>query len=109
MEINGKIYPMWGQFVGKKAAFVGGTLQDSGDLLGAVFDGRTSSTEITDILLRPNGKDSAFFEVKGKDFSCGFDVAHGGLMDGEKDWVNFYGYGGHKWRIRPKDDCEEIK
>ena len=33
MEINGKVYPLWSQFVEKKQEWVGGTLQDEGDFL----------------------------------------------------------------------------
>lgn len=57
-------------------------------------------TKITDITLSPNGKDSAFFEVKGKDFGCGFDVHHGGIIPGEEGWLTFSGYGGHTFRIK---------
>jgi hypothetical protein len=41
--------------------------------------GVTKETIITDIELRPNGKDSAFFEIMGEKFSCGFDVKCGGV------------------------------
>jgi hypothetical protein len=103
MKINGKVYPMWEQFVEKKNEFIGGILEDFGDSLDRTLmdaEEETHHTEITDIELRPNGKDSAFFEIIGKDFGCGFDVAHGGITAGEKDWITFSGYGGHEFRIR---------
>ncbi len=94
MEVNGKVYPMWSQFVEKKDQFIGGILED--------LEYRTLRTEITDIELNPNGKESAFFEVSGKDFECGFDIKYGGLCKGEEGWITFSGYGGHTWRIKPK-------
>ncbi len=68
-RVNGKEYPMWGQFVQKKDKFIGGILEDH-DM------GMCMKTEIIDITLEPNGKDSAFFSVEGKDFGCGGDVGH---------------------------------
>ena len=59
-------------------------------------------TEITDIVLRPNGTSSAYFMVEGKDFSCGGDVGYLGLTGGDPMWLTFSGYGGHIWRIREK-------
>lgn len=92
--VNGKYYPMWSQFVTKKDNFIGRKLTD--------YDhGESFSTEITGVTLEPNGKDSAYFLVVGKEFSCGFDVRHGGI-DGSrcKDGIlAFYGYGGHVWEI----------
>lgn len=61
--------------------------------------GRKFMTEITDIRLEPNGKDSAMFEVCGKDFSCSFDVGYGGITSGEPDWITLSGYQ-HEWRIK---------
>jgi hypothetical protein len=101
-KINGKVYTLWNQFVDRKAEWIGLRLQDFGDgmdqamgLIGT--DGHT--TKITDITLEPNGDESAMFSVIGENFSCGFDVRHGGVGSGESGWVTFYGYGGHKWRI----------
>lgn len=70
MEVNGKTYPLWGQFVEKKAQWIGGTLQDHEC---------EESTIITDIRLEPNGKDSAMFTIKGEAYSCAFDVRYGGV------------------------------
>lgn len=97
MEVNGKIYPFWGQFVERKNEFVGGCLQD--------FDmGYSAETTITDITLEPNGETSAFFSVVGADFTCGFDVGFGGISAGAEGWLTFHGYAGHKWRIRPPEN-----
>lgn len=93
MEVNGRVYPLWGQFVEKKAEFIGGVLEDY-DL------GMMLSTKITDVQLVPNGEDSAMFRVVGEKFTCGFDVKYGGVGSGEEGWVTFYGYGGHTWRIK---------
>lgn len=90
MEINGKRYPFWGMLVKKKNEFIGGILEDNG-----------ARTTITDITLKPNGEDSAYFTVEGQGFSCGFDTGYGGTGKGESGWLTFYGYGGHKWRMKP--------
>ena len=110
MIVNGKEYPLWSQFVEKQDEWIGGILEDFGDLLdNAIFGDAHHQTVITGIELRPNGDDSAFFEVNGKDFSCGFDVRHGGISGDQDspDWLCFSGYGGHKWRIRKKSEVEE--
>jgi hypothetical protein len=92
--INGKYYPLLSQFVDRKSEFIGGILED-------LEEGPNKSvTEINDIKLIPNGKDSAFFRVCGKDFDCGFDTEVGGVVGGEEGWITFHGYGGHEWRIR---------
>lgn len=95
-EVNGKVYPMWQQFIDMKDKFIGGVLEDH-DM------GMYAKTKITDITLEPNGKTSAFFSVEGEDFGCGFDVEVGGIGSGDEGWVTFYGYGGHKWRIKTID------
>ena len=93
MECNGKEYPFWGQFVERENEFIGGTLED--------YDmGMVATTKVTGISLKPNGSDSAFFTIHGKDFDCGFDVGHGGIGPGEDGWLTFHGYGGHKFRVR---------
>src|SRR3990167_2965732 len=103
MEVNGKIYPLWGQFVDGKEKFVGGILQD-------LDMGECHETEITDIVLKPNGETSAFFRVEGKDFCCGFDVSVGGISGGETGWLTFIGYAGHTWRIKgPPSVAEETR
>ena len=91
--INGKHYHLWQQFVDRKSEFIGKRLQDFGDNDGS------AETRITDVKLTPNGTDSAYFEVVGEEFGCGFDVHHGGITGGESGWITFAGYGGHKWRI----------
>ena len=100
--INGKQYPLWSQFVRRKAEWIGMRLQDFGDSmdrqLGVAGD-KPAETIITDIKLEKNGDESAMFCVNGKDFGCGFDVGHGGVTGGEKGWITFAGYGGHTWRI----------
>lgn len=91
--VNGKHYPLWQQFVDKKDQHIGSNLIGEG-----------VSTKIIDIKLEPNGDDSAMFNVIGEDFTCGFDVAYGGI-DGSrcKDGVlAFSGYAGHQWEIKSK-------
>ena len=92
-KVNGKYYPLWSQFVDRKVEWIGGILEDH-DM------GMLAKTEITDICLEPNGDDSAFFSVEGKEFRCGFDVSVGGITAGEKGWITLSGYGGHVWRIK---------
>jgi len=102
IAINGKEYPLLSQFVEGKNKWIGGVLEDYGDDIDK-YSGRCPiKTEITDIVLRPNG-DGAFFEVHGKDFICGFSTALGGVTTGEDGWITFSGYGGHKWRIQGKE------
>lgn len=97
MVVNGKEYPMWSQFVERKEEWIGGGLKDFDRTFGDIPE-----TSITDIQLLPNGKDSAMFEVVGEDYSCAFDVQHGGITAGEDGWITFSGYGGHTWRIKKK-------
>ena len=100
MEVNGKSYPMWGQFVEKQNEFIGGTLQDFGDSMDRAMGLGRMETKITKIELRPNGEDSAYFGVEGEKFSCGFDVKYGGITSGEEGWLTLSGYMGHKWRFK---------
>ena len=102
MEVNGKEYPLWGQFVEGKEKWIGGVLLDSGDAMDRRMGLEGGGTIITDITLEPNGEKSAFFSVCGEDFSCGFDVGVGGIGGGEEGWLTFYGYGGHTWQIKEK-------
>jgi hypothetical protein len=105
--INGKYYPLWNQFIIKKAKWIGGVLQDEGtqsDPVDMALGEYPMMTEIIDIRLRPNGVDSAFFEIVGKDFTCGFDVQYGGISGQQiAGWLTFHGYGGHIFRINSKD------
>ncbi len=103
MIVNGKEYTMWGQFVEKQNQWIGGVMEDFGDSMDRSIGLPRMSTEITGIALRPNGKDSAFFEVLGKEFSCGFGVEYGGVTAGEEGWITFSGYGGARWRIKNKE------
>lgn len=100
--VNGRTYPLWQQFVQNAEKWIGGTLQDDGDSMDRRMGAERSGTEIVEVQLRPNGDDSAFFAVIGKDFECGFDVKYGGVTSGETGWITFSGYGGHSWRIREK-------
>lgn len=106
MIVNGREYRLWGHFVERKADFVGGVLEDHDD--DPLCVPGVAVTEITDIELVPNGETSAFFRVCGKDFDCGFDVEVGGVdgsfSDSKNGWIGFYGFGGHKWRIK-KPNC----
>ena len=98
--VNGKEYPLWSQFVARKKEWIGCVLEDFGDSMDKRMGFKPAQTEITDICLLPNGDDSAFFSVNGKDFGCGFDVSGGGVIGGEEGWLTFSGYGGHEWRIK---------
>jgi len=104
--INGKTYPLWQQFLDKKKDWVGGILEDEGDNFDRKFLGaEIATTIIEDITLRPNGEDSAFFSIKGKDFNCGFDVSCGGISrQNKKGWLTFSGYNGHTFRIKGKEE-----
>lgn len=93
ITVNGKAYPLWSQFVEREEEFIGSILED-------LDEGGSMKTIITGITLKPNGKNSAFFRVNGKEFSCGFDVGVGGIIGGEKGWLTFCGYSGHIWRIK---------
>ena len=65
--------------------------------------GKIPTTVIEDIRLDPNGEDSAYFKVVGKEYTCGFDVKYGGIGGTQSPgWIQFSGYGGHSWRIRQK-------
>lgn len=100
-DINGKHYPLWGQFVDDKAKWIGGDMEDSGDSMDKSLGFGGAATKIKDVILKPNGETSAYFTVVGEDFSCGFDVGYGGISgNGDPGWITFSGYGGHQWKIR---------
>ena len=107
MEVNGKTYPLWSQFVETQEKWIGGTLEDSGDAFDRAMEVKKLTTKITGIELNPNGETDAFFQVIGKDFTCGFSVEHGGIRAGEEGWITFSGYGGHTWRIKQKLEGDE--
>ena len=102
--INGKMYVMWSQFVKRKNEWIGGQLKDIGDSMDRRLGCGVVETEITNIKLEPNGDDSAWFEVSGKEFNCGFDTQCCGIQELGKDWIVFSGYGGHTWGIKQKGD-----
>lgn len=94
---------IWNQFVERRAEWIGGILEE---MESGFPETSQAVTTITDICLEPNGG-SLFFWVKGEDFNCGFDVGHGGVGAGEDGWITFYGFGGHKWRIKKKEDRDD--
>jgi hypothetical protein len=98
LVVNGRQYPMWSQFVHKKDEWIGGVLEDFGEYSATP----KYRTEIVDIRLKPNGEKWAYFEVVGKDFTCGFDVQYGGVIGGEDGYITFSGFHNHIWRIKQK-------
>lgn len=92
--VNGREYPLWNQFVDQQEEWECGTLKS--EEMGQILE-----TFVTGITLKPNGEDSAFFTIEGEDFSCGFDVKHGGISSDErcKDGITFKGYGDHVFWI----------
>ena len=105
MIVNGKVYPLWNQFVERKDEWIGGTLHEDGDSMDRAMGLDPMTTTITDIVLKPNGEESAYFGVVGEDFECGFDVGHGGLGPAyDDDWFTFVGYMGHSWRIKKREE-----
>jgi hypothetical protein len=90
--INGRTYPLWSQFIEQKQKWIGGTLVETGDkMLSRLIGTKPMQTRIIDIVLRENGTDSAWFEIVGKDFSCGSDVHHLSIpsdQDGNP-WLTF--------------------
>ena len=109
MNVNGKYYPLWSQFVKQQDKWIGGTLEDYGDATDRAMEVGVLTTTITGIELSPNGEDSAWFGVTGKDFDCVFGVEYGGIGAGEEGWITFSGYGGHRWRIKEKlEDNEAV-
>jgi len=102
--VNGKHYPLWQQVIDRKKEWIGGILQDFGDSFDrSLLIDKEMITEIINIELKPNDEDSAFFVVLGKDFDCGFSTDVGGIScNGEKGWLTFNGFMGHKWRIKER-------
>lgn len=74
--VDGKVYSMWESIVERKQQFIGKTLKEYDDRTDQVFQ-----TTVVDITLTPNGTDSVYFKVVGKDGSCGFDVEYGGISE----------------------------
>lgn len=101
--INGKTYPLWQQFVDKKNEWIGGKLVDNGDSMDILLGAKPMQTEIVDIVLSANGKDSAMFEVVGKEFTCSADVGYLGIGTSTDKGLQLYGYGDHSFKIyKPK-------
>ena len=103
IRINGKKYPLWTKFVRRSDEWKGGVLEDLDDDPMVHRAGTDHpSTIIERIELRPNGDDSAFFEIVGKDFGCGGDVQFVGVdpRRTNETWICFVGYGGQAFRIR---------
>ena len=107
--INGKMYPLWGQFIDRKEEWIGGELQDEGDEMDKTIAALAKkeliiTTKILDIRMIPNGKESAYFRVIGEDFTCGSDVKYLGITGDataiKKGWLTLSGYGNHIWRIK---------
>lgn len=95
-EVNGKVYPMWNQFVERSREWEGGILKD-------LDMGHISETKIIEIKLSPNGEDSAFFSIVGEKFNSGFDVRYGGVTGSKilgAEFLHFSGYGGHVFGIK---------
>lgn len=102
--VNGRSYPLWSQFVHRKDEWIGGVLEDFGDQMDRIISrGMSMSTEIVDISLKENGKEHAWFQIKGKDFTCGFCTSVGGVKGGETGWITFSGYMDHTFRIKQPD------
>jgi hypothetical protein len=76
--INGKTYPMWGQFVDKKEEWIGGTMMESDRHCG-----NSPKEKITDIKMEPNGEESALFLVCGETFNWSCDVRYIGIGCGD--------------------------
>lgn len=96
--VNGRHYPLWSQFVENKQRWIGGTLFDT------EYPEDGLKTEIIDVVLRPSDGDSALFEFIGKDFTCGFDVRHGGIggIPIEEGWLPFSGPYGLSFQVKER-------
>lgn len=105
MEVNGKFYSMWGGIIKNKEKWIGGKLSETCDDRMLNSFGETVIDEITDITLKPNGDDSAYFEVHVKHGrNCGFDVAYG-RIDGRNSndgWLGFRSVYGDPFKIKER-------
>lgn len=103
--INGKVYPLWGQFVDRKDEWIGGALESFGAVVDRV-NGKTSAiTTIEDIIMEPKGTTSAIFKIVGKDFTCESDVKFLAIdttkfPSPDKDFLTLHGEGGHIFRFK---------
>lgn len=101
--INEKVYPMWSQFVEKKAEWIGGQLKEIDMIMG---EGEV--TEITDVTLEPNGEESAFLTFHGKKYGCGYDVRYCGIGGGQTPgWLTISSTGGDRFQIRRRKDRDD--
>lgn len=99
IKVNGRSYPLWSQFC-LDPSWIGGTLQDLDP------DSGGATGRIINISLLPNGADSAMFEVTtDQGWSCACDTKYLAVDNRqEPGWMQFCGYGGHRWRIaKPQD------
>ena len=102
MIVNGREYPMWGQFVENKENFIGREVQN-------IDMGMTASMIVTDIRLEPNGDDSAMFVIEGKDVDGEIgtwfsDVHYIGIGAGEDGWITFSTMYLGEFRIKNKEE-----
>lgn len=96
--INGKTYPMWSQFVERKAEWIGGELQEFDSVMG-----EAPVTEIIDVTLNPSGEDSAIISFHGKDYSCGYDVQYCGISPhGKEPWLLIQSKWGDQFQVRKR-------
>ena len=83
-KINGKYYPILSKLVKEKNKYIGQVLEDHGDLMHIHSYQNHKTTIIEDITLNPFEKDRAYFEIRGRDFSCGFDTLYGRIKPDEE-------------------------
>ena len=81
-EINGKVYPMWNQFLDAEKEWIGGTLIN-------IDMGLTAETKITGVILEKNGDKSEIFGFKGEDFDCTSDVRYVGIGHEKPNYKDF--------------------
>lgn len=106
--VNGKEYPLWGRFIDRKEEWLGGTLEDFGDSFDRRMGYKGTIAMITNITLVPNGEEHAFFEIHTDKGGFGFSTSVGGIGgDQEEPWLTFSGYGGHKFRIKRREPCQQ--
>jgi hypothetical protein len=98
MRVNGKTYPMWGQWVEKKESFIGAEIAD--------MDADGIAAKITDVQLVPNATDSAMLVIStaaGWDAAC--DVKYLALGSPEPGVLDLVGFGGWHMRITHFDQA----
>jgi hypothetical protein len=99
MRVNGKTYPMWGQWVEKKESFVGATIED--------LESPGIESTITDVRLLPSGTNSAmlsFSTAAGWSACC--DVGYLAMSSPETGVVDLIAsFGGWHMRITHFDQA----